>query len=88
MWGMSRSDWEAEQVAFELWPENKTACDVWYLVGDQWNMGSGGPVSINLMTVQHQLDRMGLEKEDYDDLLHDIRFMADAALGEISASRA
>ncbi|HVR54026.1 MAG TPA: DUF1799 domain-containing protein [Pseudorhodoferax sp.] len=80
MMGMSRADWEDEQTPLEVWPENLPAYNLWQRVGDQWRMGFGGPVSIDLIPVFHELDRMGLEREDYDNLLADIQTMARAVI--------
>ncbi|GGH55625.1 hypothetical protein GCM10010975_13420 [Comamonas phosphati] len=53
--------------------------------GDQWRMGFNGPVALDLIPVFRELDRMELEREDYDSLLADVRIMAAAAMGEMRA---
>ena len=48
-------------------------------------MGFNGPVALDLIPVFRELDRMELEREDYDSLLADVRIMAAAAMGEMRA---
>lgn len=66
-----------------LWPCNLPMFLFWQTVGDQWRMGPCGPVALDLVPVLHELDRMGLEKADYDQWLHFLKAMAAAALDEI-----
>lgn len=49
-------------------------------------MGQGGPVALDLVPVFHELDRMGLEGEDYDDWVDGMKAVAAGALLEISKS--
>lgn len=79
--GLTADDFEPEEV--EIWPDNMPALDLWDRVGDQWRMGFNGPVALDLIPVFHELDRMELEREDYDSLLADIKVMAGVALGEM-----
>lgn len=79
--GLTADDFESEEI--EVWPDNLPALDLWDKVGDQWRMGFNGPVALDLIPVFHELDRMELEREDYDSLLIDIKVMAGAALGEM-----
>ena len=81
--GLRPEDYADEEATVEVWPENLPAYDLWVEVGDQWLMGPGGPVAINLMPVFHELDRMGLDKEAYDDMVLSIKTMARVALDEI-----
>lgn len=81
--GLTADDFESEEV--EVWPDNLPALGLWDKVGDQWRMGFNGPVALDLIPVFHELDRMELEREDYDSLLVDIKVMAGAALGEMRA---
>lgn len=81
--GLRPEDYADDEAAVEVWPENLAAYDLWIEVGDQWLMGPGGPVAINLMPVFHELDRMGLDKEAYDDMVLAIKTMARVALDEI-----
>jgi hypothetical protein len=81
--GLRPEDYADEEAAVEVWPENLPAYDLWVEVGDQWRMGPGGPVAIDLIPVFHELDRMGLEKEAYDDMVLAIKTMARVALEEI-----
>ena len=81
--GLSADDFEPEIT--EIWPDNMPALDLWDRIRDQWRMSFNGPVAIDLIPVFHELDRMELERDDYDSLLADIKVMAGAALGEMRA---
>lgn len=80
--GLTPDDFEEEIV--EVWPENWPTLRLWEIVGDQWRMGFNGPVALDLVPVLHELDRMGLKGEAYEDMLEGIKVMAAAALREIS----
>lgn len=79
--GLTADDFESEEI--EVWPDNLPALDLWDKVGDQWRMGFNGPVALDLIPVFHELDRMELERENYDSLLADIKVMAAAAMREM-----
>ncbi|MCG3784618.1 DUF1799 domain-containing protein [Delftia acidovorans] len=77
---MTYRDWEAEQQPVEIWPENFPAYKLWCKVGSQWRYTMSGPASLDYIPLQHELDRMGLDEEDYDALFSDIRVMEFEAL--------
>lgn len=79
--GLTADDFESEEI--EVWPDNLPVLGLWDKVGDQWRMGFSGPVALDLIPVFHELDRMELEREDYDSLLADIKVMAAAAMREM-----
>ncbi|MGB3069828.1 MAG: DUF1799 domain-containing protein [Ottowia sp.] len=79
--GMRPSDLDDEVI--EIWPENMPAFLLWSRIGDQWRMGFGGPESLDFGPLFHELDRMELSTQDYEDLFEDIREMAQAALAEM-----
>ena len=84
--GLRMEDYaDDEEEAFEIWPENVAAFELWNIVGDQWIVGAVGPVALNLMPVFHELDRAGLDKEAYDHLLCGVKTMAQEALSEIQS---
>lgn len=82
-WGMTYRDWEAEQQPVEIWPENVPAYMLWRKLGNQWRMSMNGPVALDYVPLQHELDRMGLSEEDREDLFDDIRVMEAEALDAI-----
>lgn len=79
--GLAPDDFEEEVV--KIWPENLPTLRLWKVVGDQWRMGFSGPVALDLVPVFHELDRMDLDKEAYDDLLAGIKAIAGVALNEM-----
>ena len=68
----------------EVWPEN---WPVWCLfdrrMRTQWRVGPGGVIGLDYNVLLRFLDRMDLDKSDYDQMLDDIATLEDAALTEI-----
>lgn len=82
--GLSAADYAAnDDEVVEVWPENLPVYDMWSVVGDQWRMGPSGPVALDMIPVFHEMDRAGLDKEEYDHLLVGIKTLASVALEEI-----
>lgn len=81
--GLKPEDYAAhEEEIFELWPENRYTFDLWNIVGDQWRVGPNGPVSLDLVPVFHELDRAGLDDDEYGHVLIGIKAIAKVALEE------
>lgn len=78
--GFKPTDYEQ---ATPLWPENVRAVNLFADLSTQWRVGPGGVVGLDYNVLLHELDRMGLEKDEYDELLDDIRAMEVAALEEM-----
>lgn len=86
--GLSRADYsEDDEEVVEVWPENVPVYNLWHIVGDQWRSGPGGIFSLDLLPVFHELDRQGLEREEYDAMLTGIKTMAAVALEAIHADK-
>lgn len=84
--GLRQEDYaEEDNEAIEIWPENIPAYELWWIVGDQWRMGSGGPISLDLLPVLHELDRSELDKDEYDHRLIGIKTIAEVAMEEIQS---
>ena len=82
--GLKPEDYaEEDNEVIEVWPENQPVYDLWGVIGDQWRMGPAGAVAIDLMPVFHELDRMSLDRESYNDLLTGIKTIASVALDEM-----
>lgn len=82
--GMTPEDYtEDDEEVVEVWPENLPVYDLWQIVGDQWRSGPNGPFALDLIPVFHELDRMGLEKPEYDSLLSGVKVVAGVRLDEI-----
>lgn len=52
----------------------------------QWRVGPGGAFALDYTVVFHELDRMNLSPERYDETLAMVRVIEDAALEEIHKS--
>ena len=75
-WGID----ESEYPDVPLWIENVPAFNFFASLANQWRVGGGGAYALDYNVVFHELDRMGLEKSEYDELMEDIRVMEAAAL--------
>ncbi len=75
-WGLLLSDVEAVEV-FE---ENIPAFDLFCYLSTQWTMGMAGATGLNYMVAHHKLDREKLDPEVYENRMHDLRIMEQAAL--------
>lgn len=77
--GLTAADY-GDEPPIEIWPDCLPAVELFETVSDQWRMSMSGPVALDHLVVFHELDRMGLEKEAYDDLYRDVRVLAREAL--------
>lgn len=77
---MTYRDWEDEQQPLDVWPDNVQAYLLWRKVGNQWRMGVNGPVALDYVPLQYEIDRMNLSDADYDLLFSDIRILEAEAL--------
>lgn len=68
---------------YDLWPDNWPAIRLFLSVSTQWRVGMNGPVGLDYNVVFHELDRMGLERDEYDDLMGAIREIERTALDEL-----
>lgn len=78
--GITASDYERD---VPLWPENVQAVMLFSRLSSQWRVGVSGVVGLDYNVLFHEMDRMGLEREEYDRLFEDIRTMEAAALEEM-----
>lgn len=87
IWGMSRQEWEEEDQSQELviWPDNERAVRLFSKIRGQWIVGMNGPTALNYMVMYHNMDRMGLSDEEFDELHEDMQVLERAALDEIHA---
>lgn len=66
-----------------LWAENWPAIKFYLeVMQTQWRHGFSGPTGLDYNVLLHELDRMALSKEDYDDLFGSIRVIEKTALNE------
>ncbi|WP_082306635.1 DUF1799 domain-containing protein [Mizugakiibacter sediminis] len=80
-YGLTADDYPPPSV--ELWPENWPAIQLFTRLSTQWRVGAGGPVGLDYGVLFHELDRMGLDTEAYDDLFASIRVIEGIALNEL-----
>jgi hypothetical protein len=84
--GLTADDYTEEDFPSVLvWPGNERFYELWCLIGNQWRVAMNGPVALDQMPMRHQLDRMKLGDEEYDEYMNALRIMEAAALAEIHA---
>ena len=76
--GLRPEDFESE--AFEVWPENMRAINLFNTLSTQWIVGSAGPTGLNYTPLFHRMDRMSLDAQEYEWLFDDIRTIEAEAL--------
>lgn len=76
--GFTLEDYETDPV--EIWPENQESISLFSRVSTQWRVGMNGPTGLDYMPLFHQMDRMGLTPDRYDQMLDDIRVIEAEAL--------
>ncbi|AVS91394.1 hypothetical protein C8246_05790 [Paracidovorax avenae] len=84
-WGLQRSDY-ADKVT-EVWPENWPTYALWSRICNQWRVGMAGAIALDYGVLFHELDRAGLDGDDYDERFRDIQVIESEAL-TIFAERA
>ena len=75
-WGIP----EEEYPDVPLWSENLPAFNLFVSVANQWRAGGAGPYALDYNVVLRIMDRMELDRDEYDRLFEDIRTMEAAAL--------
>jgi hypothetical protein len=77
-------DQDAREFRCVLWDENWPAMK-FYLetMQTQWRHGFNGPTGLDYNVLLHELDRMALGRDEYDDLFGSIRVMEQTALKEM-----
>ena len=76
--GLTAADFEGDVV--DVWPENQSAYFLFAQLQTQWRVGAAGAIGLDYNTLFHKMDRMELDREEYDALEDDIRAMEFAAL--------
>lgn len=84
--GLTRDDFAADDNV-GIWPENWDAFNLFTQVMTQWRAGPGGAYGMDYNVLFHELDRMNLESERYDELFGEIRVMEFAALEEMKPKK-
>jgi hypothetical protein len=49
-------------------------------LSSQWRIGAGGPIGLDYNVLFHELDRMNLDADAYDDLFAAVRVIEGTAL--------
>ena len=66
-----------------MWPENMAAVVLFNRIGSQWRTGMSGPTGLDYSVLFRLMDHMGLEGDDWMQMLLDIQVLETAALNEL-----
>lgn len=66
-----------------MWPEAWEAVQLFSRISNQWRAGPGGAYGLDYLVVYHELDRLDLTPDQYDETLAQLRVIEGAALDEI-----
>ena len=80
-------DRDAKDWRCILWAENWPAMKFFTDMGTQWRQGFNGPTGLDYGVLLHELDRLDLPRDEYDDLFGSIRVMEREALNEMRAKQ-
>lgn len=80
--GLSPGDYVEENTTW-VWPCNVSAVNVFIALGTQWLVGPAGAYGLNYSVLYQKIDRLGVSREEADQLEEDIRILEDAALEEM-----
>lgn len=61
-------------------PEVWDSIQFFYKVWRQWRVGQGGAYALDYLVVFHELDRMNLPPDRYDEMLAHLRVIEETAL--------
>lgn len=79
-------DRDAKDWRCVLWAENWPAIKFYTgVMQTQWRHGFSGPTGLDYNVMLHELDRMGLDREEYDDLFGALRMIEATALREFQS---
>lgn len=79
-------DRDAKDWRCVLWAENWPALRFYtQIMATQWRHGSNGPTGLDYNVLLHELDRMALPPDEYDDLFAALRVVEGVALKEMTA---
>jgi hypothetical protein len=64
----------------QIWEENWSALSLYLRLHTQWRVGFSGAVGLDYNVLFHELDRMHLDPDDYDDLFGSVRVIEETML--------
>lgn len=67
----------------EVWPENWPPLALYARFATQWRAGSSGVYGLDYSVFFHELDRMALERDAYDEMMASLHVIEQAALQEL-----
>lgn len=67
-------------MTVEVWPDNAEAFKLWQRIGRQWRFTMAGPYALDYGPLFHELDRLSLTTEEYDERFEAIQVIEAAYL--------
>ncbi len=80
--GFDPEDYEAG--AFEVWPENWPAVQMFLRLGTQWHVGMNGPTGLIYAALYPLLDRATTSPDEWNQLFDDVQHLERAALQQLA----
>lgn len=78
--GLKRDGPEPEDAAFEVWPENWPAVQVFVALGTQWTVGMAGSTGLRYEVLPFVLEMQGVARDEWPELFAQIRLCESEAL--------
>lgn len=82
--GLLPSDYETDRPKLELWPEHVEPFLLFTKLQTQWRTAASGVIGLDYNVLFHELDRMALDDDAYDDLFDAVRVLEHAAVKHIN----
>ncbi|MCY1185552.1 hypothetical protein D9M68_1005080 [compost metagenome] len=67
-------------AAFEVWPDNWAAVDVFIAMGTQWRAGANGPTGLDYPSLESVFRLQGVRRLEREDIFAAVRIMEGEAL--------
>lgn len=64
----------------DVWEENWDVVMLFLTYQTQWRMGPAGPIGLDFSVFHHALDRKGVKGDEYDQFVHDLQVIENAAM--------
>lgn len=82
--GLIPEDYESDRPTLALWPEHVEPFLLFARLQTQWRTSATGVIGMDYNVVLHELDRMSLDRDTYDDYFDAFRVLEFAAVKHIN----
>jgi hypothetical protein len=78
--GLQRDGPEPEDAAFDVWPENWRAAQVFAALGTQWTVGIAGATGLRYEALSFVFEMQGVVRDEWPGLFDQVRLCESEAL--------